>query len=167
LHRFSVKWMVEASYLCSKIYMTMRKLCSQAHLDGMKILVVDDDAATREMMQAVLALMGAEVMQASSGEEALACWQAWRPSAILSDIAMPKMNGYEFLRALRALEPKRGLGRTPAIAVSGYSAEEGKAMARDAGFDRYMTKPADPIVLAAMIGDLCDDRRLAQTANRH
>ena len=67
-------------------------------LDGLSLLLVDDDPAIRELMRAALELMGARVTPASSGAEGLASWAAEEPNAVLSDIAMPEMDGYEFIR---------------------------------------------------------------------
>lgn len=122
-------------------------------------MVVDDDPAFRELLQMALELMGARVMPVASGAEGLASWAAEAPNAVLSDIAMPEMDGYEFIRRLRRMEQDQGKPRTPAVAVSAFTHGTYRASAIDAGFDRYMAKPADPTELAMLVDDLCSERR--------
>jgi CheY-like chemotaxis protein len=138
--------------------MTVPNLRKYPRLDGLSLLLIDDDSAIRELLQAALELTGARVTQVSSGAEGLASWEAEQPSVVLSDIAMPEMDGYEFIRALRQIEQDKGKPRTPAVALSAFTERVHHAAAIDAGFDRYVAKPADPADLARLIDDLCRDR---------
>ena len=135
--------------------MTQPNLRIYPRLDGVNVLLVDDDSTIRELMQAALEMMGARVTPVSSGAEGLVIWAAEEPNAVLSDIAMPEMDGYEFIRALRRMEQDQGKPRTPAVAISAFAQRTHRATAIDAGFDRYMAKPADPTELAMLINDLC------------
>jgi CheY-like chemotaxis protein len=142
--------------------MTTPNLRVYPRLDGVSLLLVDDDSTIRELMQAVLELMGARVTHVSSGAQGLASWAAEQPNVVLSDIAMPEMDGYQFIRALRRMEQDQGKPRTPAVAISAFAQRTHLATAIDAGFDRYMAKPADPTELAMLINDLCKNRRHEQ-----
>ncbi|MBA2689517.1 MAG: response regulator, partial [Burkholderiales bacterium] len=109
-------------------------------LTGVKVLVVDDDRNARQSLSDVLALFGAEVKEASSGDEGLKVWQAWRPSVLISDIGMPRMDGYQFIRALRIIEHKENRPRTPALAFSAYPPDQVRRLAKEAGFDLHVGK---------------------------
>jgi CheY-like chemotaxis protein len=119
-------------------------------LSGLRILAVDDDASTREMLQQVFENAGAEVLLAGSVREALSKIQRFGPHALVSDIGMPHEDGYELLRQVRALPPERG-GATPAIALTAYTREKDRAATRDAGYQAVAAKPVDLDELFAAI----------------
>jgi two-component system CheB/CheR fusion protein len=119
-------------------------------LTGALVLVVDDDRDLRDAVQRVLETAGAQTESAASAERALEAIEAHRPDVILSDIGMPGRDGYEFLRALRALPASRG-GRIPAIALTAYARAEDRKRAREAGFDYHLAKPVDA---AKLLGTL-------------
>jgi CheY-like chemotaxis protein len=119
-------------------------------LSGLRILAVDDDAETREMLRQVLENAGAEVHLAGSVREALAEIQRFHPHAIVSDIGMPHEDGYELVRQVRALPAETG-GSTPAIALTAYTLDRDRAAARDAGFQAHACKPVDVDELLAAI----------------
>lgn len=144
--------------------MTAPNLRKYPRLDGLSLLLIDDDSAIRELLQAALELTGARVTQVSSGAEGLASWKAEQPSVVLSDIAMPEMDGYEFIRALRKIEQDQGKPRTPAVALSAFTQRLHRAAAIDAGFDRYVAKPADPVELARLIDELLGPRPQASAS---
>jgi CheY-like chemotaxis protein len=77
----------------------------------------------------------------------------WKPDILVSDIGMPKEDGYELIRKVRALEPERG-GTIPAIALTGYAGEEDAARARVAGYDLHIPKPVSPGELVATVANL-------------
>lgn len=110
--------------------------------DGVTILLVEDDAVSREALALIFAYYGARVISAESAEDALQCYERSAPSVLVSDIGLPKDDGYTLLRAIRALERGRG-HRTPAIAVSGFPSRESGELARQAGFDAFLRKPID------------------------
>ncbi|MBA2689747.1 MAG: response regulator [Burkholderiales bacterium] len=123
-------------------------------LDGAKVLIVDDNAYAREALEIFFGLMGAQVKQAASGEQGLVEWKAWDPSVVLSDIGMPGLDGYEFIRALRIAEREQGRPYTPAVAITAYAQERDKMLAREAGFDVHVAKPADPMELTNIVTEL-------------
>jgi CheY-like chemotaxis protein len=111
-------------------------------LKDLTILVVEDDADARELMQAALEQRGARVFTAESVARAFELLQGTTPGLIISDIAMPEEDGVGFVRRLRALAPEAG-GQIPAIAVSAYAASSDRSRALSAGFDHYLHKPVD------------------------
>lgn len=114
------------------------KRASASNLDGIRVLVVDDDADSRELMAMLLRLAGAEVASANSGHSALEIADSWPPNVVVSDLSMPDGDGAELIRALRQREPSVG-----ALAVSGFTFEPEKQHALEAGFDLHMGKPID------------------------
>ncbi|MBV9947102.1 MAG: response regulator, partial [Myxococcales bacterium] len=130
---------------------------SSVRLDNLRILVVDDEEDARLLVREVLAAEGAHVEMAASAEEAFDRMRLFRPDVVVSDIGMPKVDGYAFLRRLRALPPERG-GRTPAIALTAYARAEDRDRARDAGFQIHIAKPVDPLELVARVADLGGSR---------
>jgi CheY-like chemotaxis protein len=110
-----------------------------ATLDGMRVLIVDDDPDSNEAVQNVLASAGADVRTASSAKEALTILARWLPDVLVSDIAMPNEDGYALLARVRADDAR--LGRIPAIALTALSAPDDRAQALSAGFDAHVAKP--------------------------
>jgi two-component system, chemotaxis family, sensor kinase Cph1 len=122
-------------------------------LAGLRMLVVDDEPDARELVTTLLEGNGVEVTAAGSGEEALALLPRILPDILLSDIGMPKMDGYELLQKLRQLPPQLG-GRTPAVALTAFARSEDRSRAFLSGFDMYLPKPVDPAELMALIINL-------------
>jgi CheY-like chemotaxis protein len=117
---------------------------------GRLILVVDDDAATRELMVAMLTKVGAMVRTASSAREAFTQLDVELPALIVADIGMPEEDGLSFSRRLRCRPPDRG-GNVPTVALSAYARLEDRQAALSAGFDAFVAKPALPSELLATI----------------
>jgi signal transduction histidine kinase/ActR/RegA family two-component response regulator len=115
-------------------------------LNGMKVLIVDDDADTREFLTAALMQYEINVLQASSVQEAFHLLQHTQPDILLSDIGMPDEDGYKLIRLVRSLPPEEG-GRIPAAALTAYVRENDRSQALAAGFDLHLAKPIDPIQL--------------------
>ena len=120
---------------------------------GLSVLIVDDDADTREILTTVLARGGARVAAVASASEALAAIQVEPPDVLLCDIEMPGQNGYDLVRRLRALPPERG-GRVAAAALTAYARAEDRLEALRAGFQFHMAKPVDPRELVAVVASL-------------
>jgi PAS domain S-box-containing protein len=118
--------------------------------DGLRILIVDDDRESCEMMLEVLRRYGAVVQSALSATDAIASLEEFRPDLVLSDIAMPGRDGYDVLREVRQVETALGR-RLPVAAVSAYAHAEDRQRAIAAGFDRYLAKPVDPAALASTV----------------
>jgi CheY-like chemotaxis protein len=109
-------------------------------LDGVRVLVVDDVRAVREIVTEILAHDGAKVTAVGSAEEALDALQGERPDVLLSDLAMPGKGGYWLIGQVRALPPERG-GVTPAAALTAFSGPEHRASVLRAGFQLHVEKP--------------------------
>ncbi len=124
-----------------------------ARLDGVRLLVVDDDEDSRDLIVCILQDWGASVTSASSAEEAMRLLEQNLPDVLLSDIGMPDVDGYALLRQVRGLPPERG-GGVPAIALTAYASEADGARARAAGFQAHVTKPLDPDALTAAVAEL-------------
>ncbi len=109
-------------------------------LDGMRVLVVEDEPEARELISHLIVRRGAEVKSCGSAEEALQLLQQWRPDVLMSDIAMPGEDGYSLINRVRALPPEKG-GRTPAAALTAYAREEDRQRALAAGYQMHVAKP--------------------------
>jgi CheY-like chemotaxis protein len=121
-----------------------------ARLDGVRVLVVDDEADTRELVAVVLREAGAEVREADSAAAAIEAMDREIPDVLVSDIGMPREDGYGLLRGLRSRPPHRG-GFTPAIALTAFTRGEDVARAMAAGFQLHLAKPVEPAELAAAV----------------
>ncbi|MFN6963102.1 MAG: ATP-binding protein [Pyrinomonadaceae bacterium] len=122
-------------------------------LRGVRLLVVEDDADSREVLQLFLEQAGAEVRSVDSARSAMAALAEMRgrlPDVVISDLAMPEEDGYSLLRRLRGLPSEVG-GQVPALALSAFAGNENKQRAYEAGFDGYCTKPFDPDILTRAI----------------
>jgi CheY-like chemotaxis protein len=126
---------------------------SGARLDGVRLLVVDDDEDSRDLIVCILQDWGASVISASSAQEAMRLLEQELPDVILSDIGMPEVDGYALLRLVRGMPAERG-GGVPAIALTAYASEADGARARAAGFQAHVTKPIDPDALTAAVAGL-------------
>jgi signal transduction histidine kinase/ActR/RegA family two-component response regulator len=122
-------------------------------LDGLRVLLVDDEMETREIISTVVQRTGAEVKACKSAREALAELMEWRPDVILSDIAMPDEDGYSFIGRVRALPQNEG-GATPAAALTAYAREEDRKQALAAGYQMHIAKPIGAGQLVTMIAKL-------------
>jgi PAS domain S-box-containing protein len=125
----------------------------QQRLKGIRVLLVEDDADTLEMLRFILDQYGAEVVTAGSARQALEILNHWRPDALISDLAMPEQDGYELIAQLRARDYKNG-GSIPAVALSAYTRTEDRQRALSAGFQMHMSKPVDPDELVNVVANL-------------
>jgi signal transduction histidine kinase/DNA-binding response OmpR family regulator len=125
----------------------------QPRLDGLHVLVVDDERETRECLQVALEHYGAAVAGAGSVAEALAVLDRERIDVLVSDLAMPGEDGYSLIRKVRARGAERS-ANVPAAALSAHVRAEEKAHAVLAGFDLHLSKPIDPVALAATVQGL-------------
>jgi CheY-like chemotaxis protein len=127
-------------------------------LYGLKILVVDDDVDTRELIEWVLKRVGAEVTSVGSAREALEVLEHEKPQVLVSDIAMPEEDGYTLLKKIRALPPERG-GRIPAIALTAHSLVQDRLQSLRAGFQSHVPKPVVPEELVEVVASIIHLRR--------
>ena len=122
-------------------------------LDGMTVLVVDDEEDARHMIEQVLRGQGATVHLAGSAKEALGLLEVQRPDVLVSDIGMPEMDGYSLIQSIRSLPLSRG-GHTPAVALTAYTRGEDAQRAYLAGFQKHITKPVEPSELLVAVSAL-------------
>jgi CheY-like chemotaxis protein len=108
---------------------------------GPRVLVVDDHPVNREVLALQLKLLGLETESVNDGVDALATWVPGQYPAVLADIHMPHMDGYELARRLRAAEDKRGTTRTPIVAVTANAMKGEEERCLAAGMDAYLLKP--------------------------
>ncbi|HYB94598.1 MAG TPA: ATP-binding protein [Vicinamibacterales bacterium] len=119
-------------------------------LDGVRVLVVEDDADGREIVRRILEQAGGEVRTAENPTDADAVLAEWRPQLLISDIEMPGEDGYAFLRRLRQ-SPTNSARELPAIALTAYARVEDRIRALAAGFQMHVPKPVEPAELIAVI----------------
>ena len=121
-----------------------------AVLHGVSVLVVDDDADFLELASLVLRRAGADVRTASSVYAADAVVKSWKPTLVLTDLAMPVEDGFMLLASVRTAFGDR----VPVVAVTAYSTQENRARVEQAGFDLCLTKPVDPLALTGAVARL-------------
>ncbi len=124
-------------------------------ISGTRVLVVDDEPDTRELLAQVLQTRGAHVVIAGSAREALAALDAETFDVLVSDIAMPDEDGYALMRHIR-LRPHESGGAIPGVALTAYTREEDRVRALAAGFNVHLGKPVEPEVLLATVARLAD-----------
>jgi CheY-like chemotaxis protein len=122
-------------------------------LTGIRVLLVDDEADSREMMTSALETCGATVVAAASATEAIRALARAPVDVLLSDIAMPDKDGYELIREIRATRTTR-IARVPAAAVTACVREDDRQRALDAGFQMHLAKPVHPSALARAVAAL-------------
>lgn len=123
------------------------------NLAGMKVLVVDDEADTLELIKVLLGQCGATVTTASSAAEALPLLERVRPDVIISDIGMPTEDGFEFIRKVRELPPERG-GKIPAVALTAYARAEDRLRVLRSGYQMHVSKPVELAELVTVVANV-------------
>jgi CheY-like chemotaxis protein len=124
----------------------------EARLQGVRVLVLEDHEDSRLGYEALLRHQGARVCGAADAEEALQQISTFQPDVIISDLSLPRVDGFAFIRRLRGSPPEQG-GRCPAVALSGLGpAERSSALAE--GFQAVLVKPADPQQLLRLMSEL-------------
>ncbi|HEX5660594.1 MAG TPA: PAS domain-containing protein [Polyangiales bacterium] len=122
-------------------------------LEGVLVLVVDDEPDTRELLAHVLAECSARVLTAANAAEAYRLLQVEHPDVLLSDIGMPDEDGYSLIRRVREL-PARDGGDTPSIALTAFARSEDRRRALIAGFQSHLAKPVEPAELVAVVASV-------------
>ncbi|HYE65170.1 MAG TPA: PAS domain S-box protein [Pyrinomonadaceae bacterium] len=122
-------------------------------ISGLRVLVVDDEPDTLDMLSLVLRQCGADVTAVASAGEALNALERLKPDVIISDVGMPDEDGYALIRKVRALLPEQG-GQIPAAALTAYARTEDRARALSAGFQAHVAKPVEPTELIATVASL-------------
>jgi CheY-like chemotaxis protein len=121
-------------------------------LDGLRILVVDDEADSRDLVSAILTRCGGEVTCCESAREAMEAIRDWKPDLLVSDIGMPNEDGYSLIRRMRKLRSKRSR-EIPAVALTAYVTNEDRERALEAGFQMHVSKPIEPAALVMSIAN--------------
>lgn len=123
------------------------------NLEGLRVLVVDDDADSLEIVSTILQNCNSEVQTAINAQEALDMLEHWEPHVLISDLQMPGMDGYELMRRIRREKPsfRRRLG---SIALTAYSRTEDRLKVLASGFNTHLSKPVDPKELVAVVKSL-------------
>jgi CheY-like chemotaxis protein len=129
---------------------------SDTRLISIKVVAVDDNSDSRELLKAILEKSSAEAVVVSSGQEALAAIKEFNPDVLVCDLAMAEMDGYELLENVQRLEPR--LRQTPAIAFTAAASNEDRARSLRAGFRAHLGKPVDPNKLIATILELAREQ---------
>jgi CheY-like chemotaxis protein len=126
-------------------------------LMGLKVLLVEDEADSRDLAIAAHEACGADVTAVSSSAEALGVLLSASPmglpDVLVSDVGMPVEDGYDLIRQVRSLQPERG-GRVPALTVTGYTTPEDVNRALAAGYQLHVPKPVDPMTLVSAVAEL-------------
>ena len=122
-------------------------------LNGLRILVVDDEADSRELVATVLTRSGGEVRCSQSAADALEAFKEWQPDLLISDLAMPNEDGYSLLRKIRRLRSKRAK-EIPAVALSAYASDEDRAISLAKGFQMHLPKPIEPDKLVTSVAEV-------------
>jgi CheY-like chemotaxis protein len=127
-----------------------------ARLNGVRVLIVEDDPDARSALRVVLELAGARASIAGSAAEAIAAMTRDPVDVVVSDIAMPDEDGYSLVSKLRALERERG--RLVAVALTGHASDGDRSRALRAGFDAHVGKPVEPDEFVASVASLVAER---------
>jgi CheY-like chemotaxis protein len=125
---------------------------SDTRLKSIKVVAVDDNADSRELLKIILGQSSAQVVVVGSAREALATIKNVHPDILISDLGMPEMDGYELLKNVRRLDPE--LRQLPVIAFTAAARREDLASTRRAGFQAHIAKPVDPDKLVKTIMEL-------------
>ena len=131
------------------------QISSSLALKDVTVLVVDDDSDARDLLTIALKQSGADVRSANNVRAALKILDQWKPDVLISDIGMPGVDGYAFMRKVRAGKPERG-GRIPALAVTGYAGVDDAERALKAGYQTHMPKPVVLSELVARVANLAE-----------
>jgi signal transduction histidine kinase/ActR/RegA family two-component response regulator len=134
-----------------------------ADLSGVKILVVDDEEDSRELLRASLAEYGATVITAGSAREAIVALSRMVPDVLISDIGMPDEDGYELIRKIRKLDQANG-GKIPAVALTAYTRAEDRLLALRSGYQMHFPKPIELGDLVSSVANLARDAGMAREA---
>jgi signal transduction histidine kinase/ActR/RegA family two-component response regulator len=124
-------------------------------LDGLQILLVDDEPDSLQILNVMLAEYGARVLAVASAAEALEALQWYKPDVLVSDLAMPGEDGYSLISKVKALEAESGK-QIPAVALTAYVRVEDRARALAAGFNMFVPKPVEPNELITAIANLAE-----------
>jgi PAS domain S-box-containing protein len=135
----------------------------RTRLEGLRVLVVDDEQDTRDLLKTMLGHIGLEVLTTSSAAEALVAFETFRPHVLICDVGMPGEDGYSLISEVRSFPPEQG-GRTPAVALTGYVRGVDRQRALNSGFEAHLAKPVNSTELLSVLTQLMENSR---SAGRH
>jgi signal transduction histidine kinase/ActR/RegA family two-component response regulator len=130
-------------------------------IEGLKVLIVEDEDDTREMLTLIFSQIRAQTKSVSSANEAMEVIGTWEPDILLSDIGMPGTDGYDLIRKVRALRPDQG-GQIPAVAITAYAKPEDQERAIREGFSVHLAKPIELAQLTSIVHNLTEGFRAAK-----
>ena len=128
-------------------------------LNGLTVLLVEDDEDSRDMLAMTLKICGVRVVSVESADEALEKLPEVHPDFLISDIGLPGKDGYDLIRKIRSLPPDKG-GQTPALALTGYVSVQDRELAIDAGYEEHLPKPIDTNRLIELLCKLATKRQI-------
>jgi CheY-like chemotaxis protein/anti-sigma regulatory factor (Ser/Thr protein kinase) len=117
--------------------------CANERLNGLRVLVVDDEPDARDLLSAILTRCGSDVRCSDSAADAIQTFSEWHPDVLISDIGLPNEDGYSLIRRVRQLDSKRAK-LIPAVALTAYATDEDRSQALAAGFQIHVAKPIEP-----------------------
>ena len=123
-------------------------------LEGLRILLIDDEADARELHSTMLQNFGAKVDARASGLDGFAALSNSQPDILICDLEMPEMDGYSFISKLRQDESVNGNARIPALALTAHARVEDRERALRAGFQSHLAKPVEPAELARLLSTI-------------
>jgi PAS domain S-box-containing protein len=130
----------------------------KVRLDGVHVLLVEDDEDSRKLLGTMLKQNGADVTSAASASDAFSLFREKLPHVLVSDIGMPDQDGYELIQKIRALPVEAG-GLTPAVALTGYATRKDRERSLSAGYQRHIAKPIEQSELVAVIAGLVGQKQ--------
>ncbi len=133
-------------------------------LDGLKILAVDDQRDTLDVIETILTRCGAEVQTCGDARSAVEVLRVWRPDLLVADIGLPEEDGYALIQRVRNLPPGQG-GNTAAVALTAYARVEDRLRTLSAGFQMHVPKPVEPLELVTILASLAGRAADAPTAS--
>lgn len=122
-------------------------------LNGLRVLVVDDEADSRDLLTTILTRCGSDVRCSESAADAMQAFNEWNPDLLVSDIGMPNEDGYSLIRRLRRLKSKRAQN-IPAVALTAYATDEDRLQALSAGFQIHIAKPIEPEIFVTCVASV-------------
>jgi PAS domain S-box-containing protein len=143
----------EEPRVTGKRFQSATPLKAPAHMNGLRLLVVDDDPDARQLVKDILEDCGCRVALAGNVEEAMAALAREVPDVLISDVGMPNRDGYDLIKEIRALPPEKG-GDVPAAALTAYTRSEDRRRLLNAGYSMHIAKPVEPAELITIVATL-------------
>jgi CheY-like chemotaxis protein len=137
---------------------SLEPLPANFNLNGLKILLVEDEAETRSALTMLLEKSGAKVTAVPAADAALQAYQQNRPALIISDLGLPGIDGFAFMHKIRDIEKDNGLSAIPSIALTAFARDDDRSASLEAGFGRHLSKPAKVEVLLQTVRDLIESK---------